>query len=265
MAIRMLVTDLDGTLLNRSFQISPKNKEALQAAAAKGVMVTLATGRMYRSARPYAVELGLDAPIITYNGAVIQSTGGETLFSSCLEAGTAAAVMQYCFQRRWYVQLYQGDNLYYAAATPAALAYEKSSGVKGLAVGQKGMLARTTAAPKLLAVAPDPSRTDVMVAELAEVFSGKIAVMKSNPLYIEVIAPGVSKAAAMLSLAAEYGIRADVIMALGDSNNDLSMLRAAGLGIAMGNAAESVQRIADAVTTECESGGVADAVYRYVL
>jgi len=264
-AIRMIVTDLDGTLLNGSFQISPENKEALQAAAAKGVLVTLATGRMYRSARPYALELGLNAPIITYNGAVVKSTGGDVLFASYLEAAAAKAVLQYCFQRSWYVQLYQGGDLYYAAATAAALAYEQSAGIKGMAVGQAGMLARATAAPKLLAVAPDSLRTDAMVAELAAAFPGKIAVMKSSPLYIEVIAPGVSKAAAMLSLAAAHGIRADEIMALGDSNNDLSMLRAAGLGIAMGNAAESVKQIADAVTTDCEADGVAAAVRRYVL
>ena len=265
MAIRMIVTDLDGTLLNSRFRIPAENKAALQAAAAKGVFVTLATGRMYSSARPYALELGIDAPIITYNGAVVKSVQGEVLFSSYLATDTVAAVLRYCFARQWYVQLYAGGELYYAVSTAPARAYEKAAGVKGTAVGEAGLLARTQEVPKLLVVVKDPSETDAAVKALSQAFTGQITAMKSNPTYIEVIHPGVSKGAALLALAAQRGIRAEEIMALGDSNNDLSMLRAAGLGVAMGNAMADVKAAADVVTADCEAGGLAAAVRQYVL
>ena len=96
MAIRMIVTDLDGTLLNSRFRIPAENKAALQAAAAKGVFVTLATGRMYSSARPYALELGIDAPIITYNGAVVKSVQGEVLLRQY--ASSPGVVRRFCGQ-----------------------------------------------------------------------------------------------------------------------------------------------------------------------
>ena len=89
--------------------------------------------------------------------------------------------------------------------------------------------------------------------------------MASNPTYIEIVSPGVSKAAAMLAIAENRGIKAAEIMAMGDSGNDVAMLRAAGLGVAMGNAAPAVRAAADAVTARVEENGAALAVRRYVL
>ena len=82
MTVKMFVTDLDGTLLNKEHRISAENKKAVQEAVAAGVVVTIATGRMYESALPYAKELEVDVPIITYNGALIRSVGGRDYYSS---------------------------------------------------------------------------------------------------------------------------------------------------------------------------------------
>ena len=80
--IKLFVTDMDGTLLNREHRISPENRRAVREATAAGVTVTIATGRMHESALPYARELGVDVPIITYNGALIKSVTGREYFSS---------------------------------------------------------------------------------------------------------------------------------------------------------------------------------------
>ncbi len=260
MAIRMIVSDLDGTMLGPDFKIPAANRDAVRRAAAAGVAVVLATGRMYCSALPYARELGLDTPIISYNGALVKTAGGEILSDASLAPDTVSQALAFAFARDWYVQLYQDDTLYYAAATPAARAYEKASGIPGHAVGREGLLARNERVSKLLLVMPAPSLVADAIAELNAAFDGQLTAVRSAPTYIEVIRPGVSKAAAMLALAAEQGITPEEIMALGDSGNDISMLRAAGLGVAMTIAGEDVRRAANQVEES-----VAAAIARYVF
>ena len=260
MAIRMIVSDLDGTMLGPDFQIPAVNRTAVRRAAAAGVTVVLATGRMYCSALPYALALGLDTPIISYNGALVKATGGKVLSASSLAPDTVARALDFVLTRGWYVQLYQDDTLYYAKATPPALAYENAAGITGHAVGESGLRARNERVSKLLLVMPEPALVAGAVEELNAAFPGELTAMRSAPTYIEVIRPGVSKAAAMLTLAQEHGIAPEEIMALGDSGNDISMLQAAGLGVAMAIAGEDVKRAADKV-----EASVADAVNRYVL
>lgn len=265
MAIRMIVSDLDGTLLDAAYRLSAANRQALREAAAQGVQVLLATGRMFRSAVRYAEEIGLNSPIISYNGGMVQAPDGTLLEASFLPPPVVAQVLGYVFQQGWHVQLYADDALFYAAPTTASRSYEQATRIQGMAVGQAGLLARTARVPKLLVVVADPSQTAAAMADLRQAFPDDIVVMQSNPTYIEIVRPGVSKAAAMLEVARQRGIAAAEIMALGDSGNDISMLRAAGLGVAMGNAAAAVRQAADAVTGTVAEDGAAMAVRRYVL
>ena len=126
------------------------------------------------------------------------------------------------------------------------------------------MLARTKEVPKLLVAVPAEEIDDV-IRDLRNRFRNEADVMQSSPNYIEIVRPGVSKAHAMVALAEKRGIHADEIMALGDSGNDVEMLRAAGLGIAMGNAIPAVKEAADEIAPPCEENGFAEAVRRFVL
>lgn len=266
MAIRMIFFDLDGTLIGDDYVIPKENILAVREAARRGVPSVIATGRMYRSALMFSKELGLSLPLITYNGAVVRKPGGEIVSSSYIEPTVAERVMGYAFSSGWYVQLYSGDGLYYAEQTERARLYESASKVSGEAVGRAGMLARTEDVPKLLVVAPDSSMTAKIAKRINERFRNEAEAVPSSSIYVEVIRPGVSKARAMLSLANAHGVSADEIMALGDSGNDISMIKAAGLGIAMKNAKEEVKAVSDEVSPfTAEEGGVADAIYRHVL
>ena len=262
--IRMIVTDLDGTLVNAAYAITEENKKAVRDAAAHGVPTVIATGRMHRSAVNYAEALGVDAPIISYNGAIVETAGGELLASSYLEPQVVERVLGYVFAKGWYVQSYVGDALYYVEQTEAARVYESASKVYGEAVGRGGMLARTKEVPKLLVAVPETDVANV-IRELRDKFRNEADVMQSSPNYIEIVRPGVSKARAMLALAEKRGIRAEEIMALGDSGNDIEMIRAAGLGIAMGNAIPAVKEAADEIAPPCEENGFAKAVRKFVL
>ena len=264
MAIKMIVTDLDGTLVDARYQISEANRAAVREAVARGVDVMIATGRMHRSAVRYAEALGLDVPLISYNGALVKSSSGETISASYLEPSVVERVLCYVFARGWYVQSYSGDHLYYIEQTKAARVYETASKVFGEAIGRSGMLARTRDVPKLLVSVPEETAEKV-AAELRSEFRNEADAVRSSATYIEIVRPGVSKARAMLAVAEKRGIDPGEIMALGDSGNDADMLRAAGLGIAMGNALPDVKAAADEVTLSCEEDGVAEAIRRHVL
>lgn len=262
--IRMIVTDLDGTLVNAAYEITEENRKAVQAAAKLGVPTVIATGRMHQSAMYYAKALGGDAPIISYNGAIVKTTGGELLASSYLEPQVVERVLGYAFACGWYVQSYVGDALYYVEQTEAAQIYESASKVFGEAIGRGGMLAKTKEVPKLLVAVP-ADKIDEVIRDLRNRFRNEADVMQSSSNYIEIVRPGVSKARAMLALAEKQGIRAGEIMALGDSGNDIEMIRAAGLGVAMENAIPAVKEAADEIVPHCEQNGFAEAVRKYVL
>ena len=265
MAIKLIVSDLDGTMLDSACRIPAENVRAVREAQAAGIRVTLATGRMHCSALPYAKELGIDEPLISYNGALVKTPSGEEISAAYLPERTVAEVLEYAFAQGHYIQLYAQDKLYFAERVDKTLVYEKAAGLKGEPVGKEGMLAHTAGVTKLLVAADNPDVTDALVDELAQAFRGRADVVRSNPIYIEILLPGVSKAKAMLDLADSYGIKAEEIMALGDSDNDTEMLKAAGLGVAMGAAAERIKAQADAVTGNSDDAGLADAVRKYAL
>lgn len=265
MAIKMFVTDLDGTLLHRDHTISAENKKAIREAVDAGIVVTIATGRMYVSALPYAQELEVDVPIITYNGALIRSVAGEVLFDSYLAEDIVQQVYAFCRQRGWYIQVYSEDSLYFAVHDEKAAAYEKATSVTGRAVGPDGLAEVTHKVPKMLVVTSGREETEKVLTELRSVFGHRITAVMSNPEYAEIINIGVNKATAMQQLAAKLGIRIDEVMAIGDSNNDLPMLKAAGYSAAMGNANEAVKAVTDYVTADCDQDGVAAAIRKYVL
>ena len=142
MAIKLVISDLDGTLLDRDHQISEANKLAIFEAVQSGVTVTIATGRMYPSALPYAKQLGVDVPIITYNGAVIKSVSGEILYEQCLDTGVAQEIITLCQENDWYIQTIDDDNLYFKEHNEKAKYYESVAGIKGHAVGKIWLIMR---------------------------------------------------------------------------------------------------------------------------
>jgi Cof subfamily protein (haloacid dehalogenase superfamily) len=117
----------------------------------------------------------------------------------------------------------------------------------------------------MLIIADDPSETDGIVDGLNEAFDGRIFAVKSSPVYVEIVKPGVNKANALDILIKKLGFKRSEAMAIGDSNNDLPMLKTAGLSVAMGNAADNVKAVCDDVTGSCTESGVAMAIEKHIL
>lgn len=265
MDIKLFVTDLDGTLLPSGAEVPRRNIEAAQRAVRAGVTVTIATGRMYRAALPVARALGVDVPIITYNGAVIKSVSGKVYDENFLPPDVVREVLSFCRARDWHVQLYADDELYFAEHDAYAEAYEENQALRGETVGWDGLAAHAEHVAKLLVISDGAEQTAERVVALNEAFGGRVQAMRSNPAYTEVVVPGVTKASALKKLASMLSVPLDAVMAIGDSNNDLPMLQAAGHSVAMGNALPEVKAVCEFSVGTCEEGGFAEALERYVL
>ena len=264
MPIKLLLLDLDDTLLGRDLEILPANREALTAAGRAGVQVTLASGRMFQSMRPYAETLGTTLPLITYNGALARPLTGPDLWHEPLTNPAALAVLSFLARYDVTVNLYLHDRLFVRELDQRALAYAANARVKAEPVGNLASFLGRGEPTKMLAVG-DPELLAGVRTALGVDFAGLAEVTLSKPHYLEIMAPGISKAVAMARLTDHLGLSRAETMAIGDGPNDLGMLAQAGVGVAVGNAPPEVLARVAHVVAPSDQDGVAEAVERFIL
>lgn len=259
----MIAVDLDDTLLEEDLTLRDDVAAALAEAMARGVKVVLATGRMYRSALPYAKRLGIDGYLIAYNGALIRSVDGETLWHKPVPAEQAKKLIDVARRENLRLNLYLDDTLvvdgiderveYYVSIAQVepqvvddlAAALERGEPTKCLLVGEADQVAEVV--PELQAAFPD------------------LQIARSKPRFIEVTRRGIRKEVAVAAVAEAYGVRMEEVMAVGDGDNDASMLAQAGIGVAVANASAKAKEAASYVAAGARGAGVCEAVRRFVL
>lgn len=264
MKAKLFVTDMDGTLLNSERKISEGNKAAIKKAVEAGVIFTIATGRMHASALPFAQELGVEVPIITYNGALIKTTAGKEIYASYLEPELIKELVAFCWDKGFHVHLYSDDKLYFREDNEKARYYQHACGVKGEIVGDR-LLEYTAKVPKLLMMSDNPEEGEAMMQAVREHFGSRVETVKSAPTYMELLKPGVTKASAIAKLAEIMGVPEEQVLAIGDSGNDIPMLKAVAFGVAMGNATPEARAAAKYFVADCDHDGLAEAVERFCL
>lgn len=265
MAVKLFISDIDGTLVISGKNISEKNIAAVKKMVDAGIIVTLATGRMYRATLPVAEKLGVNVPLITYNGALIKAVDGEILHEKCLPPELVVELTNFFEKNNFYVQNYSEDNLFFPEYNDFAKFYEQAQKVSGEAIGWQKMREKTSHVCKMLTISNGIEETKKISDALKVEFGDSISVTRSTPKFNEIVSPGVSKAAAIKILAEKFGVNISEVMAIGDSENDLPMLLAAGKSVAMGNAIDSVKNSCDFQTGLCEEDGFAEAVEKFVF
>lgn len=267
MAIKLVAIDLDDTLLDPQLQISQHCLEAVRQVQKKGVLVTLATGRMYSSALPYARLLQVDVPLITYQGALVKnSLSHEILYNKPVPFVEAVEVMNFFHRAGVHYHCYFDDQLCMERLTRDGQEYSQLAGVKPVLIDNLIETARTRETLKILSVVHDKQKISQLQDQLREKYpEDHLNITRSKPYYLEVMHPQATKGDALQVVAAHYGITRDQVMAFGDSYNDLAMIEWAGLGVAMGNARDEVKQVASYVTHSNEEEGVAEALYKFVL
>jgi len=263
-AFKLIAADLDDTLLDDDLRLTDPVKEAIVAVRNAGVQFTVSTGRMFRSAVPYAEELGLDLPLITYQGALVKNAlSGEVLLHRPLPLIYARDIIARVHELGYHLNAYLDDVLYMENDTPEGRRYSQISGVKPELVGD--LLNILDHDPtKLLAIAGEP-QLDRLSAELTPQYAGKVHIAKSKPFFLEFSHPQATKGHALEVLAGHFGIKREEIMAVGDSYNDLEMLEYAGLGVVVANARDDIKKKAGYVTAAPNGAGVVEALEKFVL
>jgi len=270
---KLIALDLDGTLLNSKKQISKENMEAIRLAESKGIKVVFCSGRIYAGARIYAEEASIKDPLIACNGAVIRDVyTGETIYNNTLNDEDCYKVIDMCHMEDIYFHFYIGDTMYTEKLEFSSLSYwkkneqlpEKDRVDIRLVENMTETLEKCKIkASKIVIVSRDIEK----LKRVRKMISGieTIDVMSSNFDNFEIVNRGVSKGNALKILTEKLNISMIEIAAIGDNENDYSMLREAGLSIAMRNAENSLKEISDFVTLSNDENGVAKAINDYIL
>lgn len=276
MRYRLLALDVDGTLLDPAGALRPAVQQAVVAAQQRGLRVILCTGRRFRTARPLAQALRLSDPLVVHNGALVKDpVSGDTLHQCYMPLdiyAPALALLRQVGAPMVYVDAFHAHIDILTEAMERAHPFQRAYLQDNLAHCH---IVSDIATPPpygvvMLSIMADEASLQALRPQIERVLGSQARVhMLLNKNYqgriLEVLHPAVSKWEALRQLAASIGIAAADIMAVGDDENDVEMIRRAGLGIAMGNAAEAVQAAADYVTGSNADDGLVQAIHRFVL
>jgi Cof subfamily protein (haloacid dehalogenase superfamily) len=255
----LFVSDMDGTLLDGRSQISRENQQALQYFVDHGGLFTIATGRMERSVEPYLPLLPVNAPLILYNGAVIYDPESRRRLFQVGLAEEIRAIVQALMARfpELGIEVYHGERIYFLQKNEET---ENHKAKEGFVPGLVAMDQLPGPWIKIL-LSWEPARlaeVEAWLPERPELFR----TVYSEPHFLELLPPGVSKGAALQKLVGILG-RPDLkTVCMGDNPNDQEMIEVADLGVAVANAHPALQRAADFISRRHDAHAVAEVVER---
>ena len=271
--IRMIGLDLDGTLLTGQKELTAGNRAALEKAAENGVYIVPVTGRPLFGIPMQVMELDFIRYAITSNGAVTTDRAcGKTIRERCMSKETAEKTLRAAQGERIILEYFTGGYGYHDSVTHELL-WKKFENTPILRYLEKsripvedlyGRLRESRRGIENLSImCPTPEVKESILSRVKGIEG--IRIIYPWPTDLEITSKDADKGEALMSLAAGLGLRREEVMAMGDGNNDLGLMNAAGLSVAMGNSSPEVLAAADFQTSDNEHDGVAEAISRYVL
>jgi Cof subfamily protein (haloacid dehalogenase superfamily) len=246
-AFKLILFDLDATLLREDRTISPTNLTTLKKLMQRGVKVGLATGRSLRSVKPYVDALGPNGPLILFNGARVWDISQKRfIFENhlLLEQALTALKLVRSFDDV-HVNLYIDNNIFISKKTARSIESEIKDGVPHTVVGDLAdWLSANPAKPVKIMLISEPSTLASFKSEFLKSKVAECSLIHSEWNYLEIMQAGVNKGQTLKKIESYYKIPTDEIIAFGDNLNDLDLIRFCGLGVAMGNAHADLKQIA---------------------
>ncbi len=262
--IKLLITDIDGTVLNEKCEYTPKLKNLFQEITKKGVKVVLATGRMFMGADPVREELGLNTPVVCYQGAMIREKD-NILYEKSVSSDIVKEIIKISREKNFHLNLYNNDKLIVEDDNKLFMKDYTNGRHTTYTVVNSFDEVKLGVVSKLLAIVYDERELLNLRDEMQERFKNKLAVVRSHKYYLEFTDKNATKGSALNFLKEYWGIKKEEVMASGDQDNDFEMLKNAGIKIAMGNASEKLKSIADYVCPPINEDGLSNAIERYIL
>ncbi|GIM29475.1 haloacid dehalogenase [Clostridium polyendosporum] len=276
MKYKLVCVDMDGTLLNKRRKISEETKRVLQKAHDLGVHIVITTGRVFNNAAYYSNLIGVKSPVIAANGAIIREKDkDEIIYKKDLDRNICLEIFKIAKKHNVTPHYHTMENIFVGnrihkffvnllIAKPLPKEHEVAVTYIG-SMNQWEEIFKTHGGDivKCIIVHQSVSRLKKVREELEKIKN--VEVVSSNKYNIEVIAKGVSKGGAVEALAKYYGLKREEVICIGDNENDLSMIKYAGLGVAMGNSIDIVKKNADYITDSNDKDGVAKVIKKFIL
>lgn len=278
MGYKLIAIDVDGTLLTTKKEISPATKESIRQAAQRGIHIVISTGRSYGEAIFFAKQLEICSPIITANGAYIKvPEREEPLFQSPLGEDLASQILEICQKHRIMPNFHTSQKIYYGNLIykwVLAIMSRQARFKPQITAVDRQYVARSKQWRAIIAKERDQivkcvvlhiSKEKISRLKEALMAINALEVVSSGTNNVELTRKGVSKGSGINILARHYHLTKEEIMAIGDSENDLTMIETAGLGVAMGNGLDLLKEKADYITDTNDRDGVAKAIQAFIL
>ncbi len=266
---KLLVIDLDGTIIDINGAISDEDRAALAQAAAAGVRVCLSTGRVVNACHSILDKLSLDGCHIFYDGALVCDVAmSQEIYCNPMEAKDIKRAVEFARANGIYLELYTSERFFAERPNWSDEIHTNYFGVAPTITDFSGIWERERIlkAEILVHNEEEQAQADLFTSHFNGSLRFSIARSPSFPQidFVNIINPGVSKGVALKALAAHHGINMEEVIAIGDGLNDISLLEAAGTAVAMGNAFPEVKKVADYITLDVKDSGVAAAVRKFL-
>ena len=269
--MKILFTDLDGTLLTDDKRITPANYAALMSALSAGHKIVITTGRPLKSAKIQAAKLGLDGPgcyLIAYNGSLVYDCGAQqVIYELPLSREALLAAADECNRRGVFIQAYDAEDVVVEAHNAGPIPERYCSVIDMSWHSVPSFRDLTEPSPKALIIDFNGrEKTDLMQQWIRENLSDSADCYYSNKFYLELVHKGMDKGSAVAAMCERLGVPIENAVAVGDEANDVSMIAAAGVGVAMANGIPAAKAAADYVTERDNNhDGMVEVVERFVL
>ena len=263
---RAIALDLDGTLTNHEKVVTPRTRQALLQVQKENVVIILASGRPTYGIHPVAECLEIEkygGYILSYNGGkIVKAQTGEELFSQYLPDSVIPILYRYAQEKNHALLGYAGNEI--ITEMPDDPYVKEESRINKMNIRKvDNLLEALEPHPTKLLMTGEPTVMLKAEEELVEIVGDKMSVFRSAPFFLELVPNGIDKAQSLLRLLGKINLTPADLMAFGDGYNDLSMLKLAGMGVAMANAAPEVRSEADYITLSNEEDGIAEAIRHF--
>ena len=258
--IKLVATDIDGTIFIPEKEFTQGVKDCIKRLSQKGIKVVLVTGRMNAAASKIAQDLGLNTPVVSYQGGLVVENG-KTLYERYLTEDQTKRILDWACAEKIHINLYNNDILYSESDCYEVQRYcnnlHTERTIKPFNEIKKDKI------NKLLAIDySNPDRITRYEKELQEIFPD-LYIVKSTPYFLEFSNPEASKKCAVEFLQNYWGLEKEEILTIGDQNNDIALLQAGGVKVAMGNATDDLKAIADYITESVYNDGFVHAMKKF--
>lgn len=264
MRYKLLAVDLDGTLIGPDLQVQPRDGEAIARARAAGVRISIATGRGFPIAQRYARDLNLATPVICYQGGLVKDPeSGAVLYEATLPPDAYAEAVRLAQEQDLDFHVYAGDNAYLTHLRRSRAFYDRWFSLPFRQV--RDLVTGLDHPPTKFLITADEDEADQIEKAWKAHFDGRLQIVRSHRLFVEGTSLGVSKGSALARLAEHLGIDREAVIAMGDNDNDRSMIQWAGLGVVVADAPDDLKNDADYVAPAQPEAAVAHVLERFIL